>query len=107
MSWKFLNKKAVSDERLYNVLRAPVITEKATLGSENNQVVFKVADDANKHEIKVAVETLFKVSVESVKTVVVKGKEKRFRGRIGHRSDFKKAIVRLKDGDSIDVATGL
>ena len=107
MSWKFLNKKKVSDERLYNVLRAPVITEKATLGSENNQIVFKVADDANKHEIKVAVETLFKVSVTSVKTSVVKGKEKRFRGKLGQRSDFKKAVVRLKDGDTIDVATGL
>lgn len=107
MSWKFLNKAKVSDERLYNVLRSPAITEKATLGSENNQVVFKVAKDANKHEIKIAVEALFKVTVESVNTIVVKGKEKRFRGKIGQRSDFKKAVVRLKDGDSIDVATGL
>lgn len=107
MSWKFLNKDKVSDERLYNVLRSPAITEKATLGAEHNQVVFKVARDANKHEIKTAVETLFKVTVKSVNTIVVKGKEKRFRGKIGQRSDFKKAIVRLKDGDSIDMATGL
>ena len=96
-----------STERLYEVLRKPVITEKATLMSEFNQVSFYVAIDASKPEIKAAVEDLFKVSVKSVNTIVQKGKTKRFRGRPGKRIDTKKAIVTLAEGDSIDVSTGL
>ncbi|RVU33603.1 50S ribosomal protein L23 [Hwanghaeella grinnelliae] len=107
MSWKYLNKKAVSKERMYDVLLSPVITEKATLGGENNQISFKVATTATKPEIKAAVEGLFDVKVRSVNTLVVKGKTKRHRGRIGQRSDWKKAVVRLVEGDSIDVTTGL
>ncbi len=107
MSWKYLNKKPVSKERMYDVLLAPVITEKATLGSENNQISFKVATTATKPEIKAAVEGLFDVKVRSVNTIVVKGKTKRYRGQIGQRSDWKKAVVRLEEGHSIDVTTGL
>lgn len=107
MSWKYLNKPSPSSERIYEVLRAPVITEKATLASEHNQVVFRVPVDATKREIKVAVETLFKVKVEAVNTIRVKGKVKRFRGRLGKRDDYKKAMVRLAEGQSIDVTTGL
>jgi len=107
MSWKYLNKTSTSSERLYEVLRAPVITEKATLASEHNQVVFRVPLDATKFEIKAAVEGLFKVKVEAVNTLRVKGKVKRFRGRLGKRNDYKKAMVRLAEGQSIDVTTGL
>jgi large subunit ribosomal protein L23 len=96
-----------SNERLYEILRAPVITEKATLMSENNQVCFFVSLDASKPEIKAAVEGLFKVNVKAVNTIVQKGKTKRFRGRPGKRIDTKKAIVTLAEGDSIDITTGL
>jgi large subunit ribosomal protein L23 len=84
-----------------------VITEKATILSEQNKVVFQVADDATKDEIASAVEALFKVTVTKVNTLNVKGKTKRFRGRPGRRSDVKKAIVTLADGQSIDITTGL
>ena len=107
MSWKYLNKSPVSDERMYQVLRRPVITEKATLVGEYNQVTFEVALDATKPEIKSAVEKLFKVKVTAVNTLRQNGKTKRFRGRPGKRNDSKKAIVRLAEGDSIDVTTGL
>lgn len=107
MSWKYLNRTSPSRERMYELLRSPVITEKATLASENNQVVFRVPLDANKSEIKAAVETLFKVKVDGVNTIRVKGKAKRFRGRPGQRSDYKKAMIRLAEGHSIDVTTGL
>ena len=107
MSWKFLHKAPVSKERMYDVLLSPVITEKATLGGENNQIAFRVANTASKPEIKAAVEGLFDVKVKSVNTLVVKGKTKRYRGRIGQRSDWKKAVVRLEEGHSIDVTTGL
>ena len=93
--------------RHYDVVVAPVITEKSTILSENNQVVFEVAIDANKTEIKDAIENLFKVKVTAVNTIRVKGKTKRFRGIPGRRKDIKKAVVTLKDGDSIDIATGL
>ena len=86
---------------------APVITEKSTVLSEQNKVVFKVADDASKDEIAAAVEALFKVQVVKVNTLVTKGKTKRFRGIMGRRKDVKKAIVTLADGQSIDVTTGL
>jgi large subunit ribosomal protein L23 len=93
--------------RHYDTILAPVITEKATLLSEQNKVVFRVADDASKDEIAAAVEELFKVKVTKVNTVVTKGKVKRFRGRPGKRADVKKAIVTLAEGQSIDITTGL
>jgi large subunit ribosomal protein L23 len=95
------------DLRHYDVIVSPIITEKATIASENNQVVFKVARDASKPEIKAAVEALFGVKVKAVNTLVRKGKVKRFKGTIGRQSDFKKAIVTLAEGSSIDVTTGL
>lgn len=107
MSWKYFNRAKPNSERLYEVLRAPIVTEKATMASEHNQVVFRVPLDATKFEIKAAVEDLFKVKVEAVNTLRVKGKTKRFRGRLGKRNDFKKAMVRLAEGQSIDVSTGL
>jgi len=93
--------------RHYDTILEPVITEKSTLLSEQNKVVFKVADDASKDEIAAAVEALFNVKVTKVNTVVTKGKTKRFRGIKGRRSDVKKAIVTLQEGQSIDVTTGL
>lgn len=95
------------EPRHYDVIRAPVITEKATNASEYNKVVFRVAPDATKPEIKEAIELLFRVKVKSVNTLVRKGKRKVFRGRRGERSDVKNAIVTLEEGFSIDVATGL
>lgn len=91
----------------YDVIVAPVITEKATLASEANQVIFKVNRGATKPEIKSAIESLFKVKVKAVNTVVRKGKLKAFRGRKALLSDTKRAIVTLEDGHSIDVTTGL
>ena len=91
----------------YDTLIAPVITEKSTLLSEHNKVVFKTPLSATKVEIKEAVEALFKVNVVKVNTIVQKGKTKQFKGFTGKRSDTKKAIVTLKDGQSIDVTTGL
>ena len=95
------------DARHYDVILAPVITEKSTLLGENNAVVFKVADDATKPAIKAAVEALFDVKVLSVNTLVTKGKTKRWKGKAYKRTDQKKAIVTLKDGDSIDVTSGI
>ncbi|MEM6616852.1 MAG: 50S ribosomal protein L23 [Pseudomonadota bacterium] len=97
----------MTDPRVYDVIRSPVITEKATYASENNQIVFRVAKTASKPEIKKAVETLFSVNVKAVNTLVRKGKQKRFRGRLGQQSDVKNAVVTLEDGHSIDVSTGL
>ncbi len=97
----------MSDIRNYDVIVSPVITEKATLASEQNQVVFNVARDASKPEIKRAVEGLFGVKVTAVNTVLRKGKVKRFRGHLGKQSDVKKAIVTLAEGQAIDVTTGL
>ncbi len=91
----------------YDTVLTPVITEKSTIVAENNQVVFEVPKTATKPEIKAAVEQLFNVSVTAVNTILTKGKTKRFRGRLGRRSDVKKAIVTLKDGDTIDIATGI
>ncbi len=93
--------------KLYDVIRKPIITEKATMASEANAVVFEVAIDANKPLIKEAVETLFGVKVKAVNTTVTKGKVKRFRGQIGTRNDVKKAYVTLEEGNTIDVTTGL
>ena len=93
--------------RHYDTILSPIITEKATLLSEHNKVVFRVAKDATKPQIAEAIENLFKVNVVKVNTINVKGKTKRFRGRIGRRSDVKKAIVTLAEGQSIDITTGL
>jgi large subunit ribosomal protein L23 len=95
------------DPRHYDVIRSPVITEKSTGASEANQVVFKVRIDATKPQIKEAVEKLFDVKVKAVNTLVTKGKTKRFKGRLGVRSDVKKAVVTLAEGQAIDVTTGL
>lgn len=92
---------------LYDVIRKPIITEKATMASENNAVVFEVNIDANKPQIKEAVETLFNVKVKAVNTSITKGKVKRFRGQLGKRKDVKKAYVTLEEGNTIDVSTGL
>lgn len=91
----------------YDVIRRPIITEKATMASEANAVVFEVAMSASKPEIKTAVEALFGVKVKAVNTSITKGKVKRFRGRPGRRNDVKKAYVTLEDGNAIDVTTGL
>jgi large subunit ribosomal protein L23 len=100
-------KPAISREKMYQTILAPVVTEKATLLTEKGQVTFRVPLEATKPEIKAAVEGLFGVSVLAVNTVVTKGKAKRFRGRPGRRSDTKKAMVRLAEGQSIDLTTGL
>ena len=92
----------MSKETMFNIIRAPVITEKATMLGDKNQVVFRVALEASKPEIKAAVEALFGVTVLGVNTLVQKGKTKRFRGRPGVRSDVKKAVVQLTPGQSID-----
>lgn len=104
-------KKAQVDVKLqpehYQIVLSPVITEKATNGSKDNQVTFRVLGSATKPVIKTAVEKLFNVKVEAVNTHNRKGKEKRFRGRVGHRSDVKFAIVTLAEGSKIDVSTGV
>lgn len=97
----------MTDAKHYDVIRKPVITEKATLASEANAVVFEVAIDSNKPQIKAAVEALFNVKVKAVNTTITKGKVKRFRGQLGKRKDVKKAYVTLEEGNSIDVSTGL
>jgi large subunit ribosomal protein L23 len=91
----------------YDVIRRPIVTEKSTMASEANAVVFEVAIDANKGAIRDAVEALFNVKVTKVNTLIQKGKKKVFRGRKGQRKDIKKAIVTLQDGSMIDVTTGL
>jgi len=100
-------KEGAIDVRHYDVVLAPHITEKATMMSEQNAVVFKVATDATKPQIKAAVEALFKVTVTGVNTIVQKGKVKRWKGKPYTRSDFKKAIVTLAEGQSIDVTSGI
>jgi len=104
---KIWPKPRLSPERMFDVIRAPVITEKSTMASEHNQVTFRVPLDATKPEIKAAVEGLFNVQVTAVNTLIQKGKTKRFRGIKGRRSDVKKAIVTLAPGQSIDVTTGI
>ena len=97
----------MSRETMFNIIRAPVITEKATMLGDKNQVVFRVALEATKPEIKAAIEALFGVTVLGVNTLVQKGKAKRFRGRPGMRSDVKKAVVQLTPGQSIDFSARL
>ena len=97
----------IKDVRHYDAIVAPVITEKATLASESNQFVFKVARNATKPQIKAAIEHLFDVKVTAVNTLVRKGKSKIFRGRRGKQQDIKKAVVTLADGHRIDVTSGV
>lgn len=97
----------VSSERMYELVRSPIITEKATMVSEHNQFMFRVPVDATKPEIRAAVEGLFNVKVTAVNTILQKGKTKRWRGQLGRRNDVKKAVVSLADGDSIDITTGV
>lgn len=97
----------ISLERAYDIIKAPIVTEKATQVSQYRQFVFKTADDANKIEIKEAIEKIFKVKVESVNTLNRPGKQKRFKGYLGKRSGFKKAIVTLAEGHSIDIGAGI
>ena len=97
----------IKDVRHYEAIVSPVITEKATIASENNQFVFKVARNATKPQIKAAVEQLFDVKVTAVNTLLRKGKTKAFRGVRGRQQDVKKAVVTLADGDRIDMTTGL
>ena len=94
-------------QQMYDIVRSPIITEKATAASEHNQVIFRVALAATKREVKAAVEGLFKVKVNAVNTIRVMGKVKLFRGKVGQRSDYKKAIVTLAEGEKIDVTTGV
>ena len=95
------------ENRHYDIVLAPHITEKTTMLSETNSVVFKVAPDASKPEIKAAVEALFNVKVTGVNTMVAKGKSKRWKGKSYQRSDSKKAIVTLAEGNSIDITSGI
>ncbi|MEQ8370088.1 MAG: 50S ribosomal protein L23 [Alphaproteobacteria bacterium] len=107
MSWRYFNQAKVSTERMHQVLRRPVVTEKSTLGSEHGQVTFEVALDASKPEIRAAVETLFGVKVTAVNTLRHPGKVKRFRGTVGRQKRTKKAMVTLADGQTIDVTAGI
>ncbi|MGH1416387.1 MAG: 50S ribosomal protein L23 [Pelagimonas sp.] len=91
----------------YDIVRKPIVTEKTTMASENGAVVFEVAIDSNKPQIKEAVEALFGVKVKAVNTTITKGKVKRFKGTTGRRKDVKKAYVTLEEGNTIDVTTGL
>lgn len=103
----YSQEKQRTNINVFDVLVNPVVTEKATIMTQFGQYTFNVRPDATKADVKVAVETSFKVNVESVSTLIKKGKNKRFRGRLGRRSDEKKAIVTLKKGQSIDIAAGL
>jgi len=94
-------------QQMYDIIRGPVITEKATIVSEHNQVIFRVPLTATKRQVRAAVESLFSVNVTAVNTIRVMGKLKRFRGRLGRRSDYKKAVVTLREGQRIDVTTGI
>ena len=96
-----------SKTEYYDVIRKPIVTEKATMASEAGAVVFEVSMDSNKPLIKEAVEALFNVKVKAVNTTVVKGKTKRFKGQLGRRRNTKKAYVMLEEGNTIDVSTGL
>ena len=98
---------SVSLLKAYDVIIAPLVTEKSTMGSEHNQITFRVPLYASKPQIKAAVEEIFKVKVVSVNTLRQKGKVKKFRGKDGKRSDFKKAIISLAEGEMIDVTTGI
>lgn len=96
----------ISNAKLYDVIVKPVVTEKSSMAAEQNKITFKISPDATKNDVKKAVEAIFSVKVKKVNTIKVEGKEKRFRGQVGHRSDFRKAIVTLEAGQTIDVAAG-
>ncbi len=100
-------KAVVEDPVLFDLIRRPIITEKSSMGAEHNKVQFMVRPDADKASIKKAVESLFNVKVDKVNTINIKGKTKRFRGRMGKRADIRKAVVTLAEGQSIDLAAGL
>jgi large subunit ribosomal protein L23 len=100
-------KKTEAQAWMYDVVRKPIVTEKSARGSENGQMTFEVAMDADKGKIKAAVETLFEVEVKAVNTLIQKGKTKRFKGIMGKRRDMKKAIVTLKEGQTIDTGSGV
>ena len=91
----------------YEIIRRPIITEKATMASETGTVAFEVSMKSSKKEIKIAIEELFGVKVKAVNTLIMKGKVKRFRGQLGRRRDTKKAYITLEEGNTIDVNTGL
>ncbi|NDF12126.1 MAG: 50S ribosomal protein L23 [Proteobacteria bacterium] len=100
-------KKSQTALKHYDVIRSPVVTEKSTVASDQGKITFKVSTDATKQDIKNAIESLFKVKVTKVNTINVEGKTKRFRGFIGKRNDFKKAVVTLAEGQSIDIMAGV
>jgi len=100
-------KKTEAKAWMYDIVRKPIVTEKSARGSENGQMTFEVAIDADKGQIKAAVETLFEVEVKAVNTLIQKGKTKRFKGIMGRRKDMKKAIVTLKEGQTIDTGSGV
>jgi large subunit ribosomal protein L23 len=100
-------KKTDISEWMYDIISHPVVTEKSTMGSQYGQVTFRVPCSATKPQIKAAVESLFDVKVKGVNTLIQKGKTKRFRGVLGRRSDVKKAVVTLEEGQTIDVGTGI
>tara|TARA_E500000331_G_C17102905_1_gene646135 strand:+ start:238 stop:543 length:306 start_codon:yes stop_codon:yes gene_type:complete len=99
--------KLISNERVFEVIRSPIISEKTTFVSQFNHYVFKVALDSNKHEIKSAVEKIFNVKVTAVNTLIQNGKIKRFKGKLGKRARVKKAFVKLADGNTIDLTAGV
>ena len=103
---KKVSKGGAVEARLYDVILRPLVTEKTTRGAEHNKVVFEISRDANKKDVKDAVEAIFGVEVTKVNTLNVEGKEKRFRGRVGQRQDYRKAVVTLAAGQNIDVAAG-
>ena len=107
MTRRYSGNVNVSENWAYDLIRSPVITEKATMGAEHNQVTFRVPVNAKKPEIRAAVEKLFEVKVNAVNTIRQRGKLKRFRGKLGRRPDYKKAIVSLAEGHSIDVTSGV
>ncbi len=107
MSRRSARNVTITEIQAYDLIRAPMVTEKSTMGSEHNQITFRVPLTATKPEIRAAVETVFKVKVKAVNTLRQKGKTKRFRGKKGSRPDFKKAIVSLAEGESIDVTSGI
>jgi large subunit ribosomal protein L23 len=96
----------LTNARLYDVIRRPVVTEKSTAAAEQNKVTFKISPEATKADVKAAVEAIFNVKVKKVNTINIDGKTKRFRGRPGQRSDLRKAVVTLEEGQSIDMASG-
>lgn len=107
MSWRYVQNRTISEIDAYDLIRSPLVTEKSTMGSEHNQITFRVPLSATKPQIRAAVETVFKVKVTAVNTIRQKGKTKLFRGRKGRRPDYKKAMVSLAEGEVIDVTSGI